>query len=126
MTELIGQLTSQLGIDETQAKSGLGAVFQTAQSNLDADSLSKLTGAFPDIAGFLGDSSADNAGGGLMGMAMSALGGAGGLGQAAQLAAGFQKAGLDVGMITKFAPIVMDYFTKNGDDTVKAIISKLF
>ena len=132
MKELVSQLTDQLGIDGAQAESGLGAIFKTAQSSLDANSFSKLTGSFPDIQNFLGDKAGDAAGGGgasgLMGMAMGAIGGAGGssLGKAAGLAAAFKGAGLDMGMATKFAPIVMKYFNDSGDDGIKKIISELF
>jgi len=131
MKELVSQLTDQLGIDGAQAESGLGAIFKTAQSSLDADSFSKLTGSFPEIQNFLGDKAGDAADGGgasgLMGMAMGALGGAGGnLGKAAGLAAAFKGAGLDMGMVTKFAPIVMNYFNDSGDDGIKKIISGLF
>jgi len=106
---------------------GLGAVFQAAESNLDAGSFTKLTGAFPAIKSLMSANSTEaGSTGGLMGMAMNAVGSVGGLGAAAELAAGFQKAGLEIGMVKKFAPIVMNYLNSNGGDEVKAIVAKLF
>ena len=62
--------------------------------------------------------------GGMVGSALSAFGGGGGLGGLASLAGGFDKLGLDAGMLAKFAPIVKGYFEENGGDVAKNLMSK--
>ncbi len=130
MTELIGMLTSQLGVNEDQASGGAGALFKMAQEQLGGD-FSQVTSALPGVADLISKAPAadSGSGGGLMGMAgaaMSAFGGsAGGLGNLAKMAGAFQSLGLDMDTVTKFAPIVMDYVQKEGGENIFNLISKV-
>ncbi len=86
MTELLGMLTSQLGVKEEQASGGAGLLFKMAQEKLGGD-FSQVASALPGVTDLISKAPATDAaaGGsaGLMGMAGSAMsalgvGGAGG------------------------------------------------
>ena len=74
---------------------------------------------------------AEGAAAGLAGMAGSALSAMGGgsalgkLGTLATAAGAFKSLGLDTGMITKFAPIVMNFAQTQGGDVVKDLLGKV-
>ena len=74
---------------------------------------------------------AEEAGGGLAGMAgsaLSAMGGGGALGKLGTLATAagaFKSLGLDAGMITKFAPMVMGFAQTQGGDAIKDLLGKV-
>ena len=56
---------------------------------------------------------------GAMGGLMSSVGGGvGDLGALANLAGGFDKLGMDSGMIGRFVPVVLDFARNQGGDTV--------
>ena len=115
MTELLGMLTSQLGVDETQAKGGVGAILNLAKEKLGDGDFSQITSALGGgtAEAMAAAPSAVEGGGGMAGMlgaATSALGvDLGGLGKLAALAGTFKSLGLDSSMISKFAPIVMGF-----------------
>jgi len=57
---------------------------------------------------------------------MSSFGGsAGNLGALASLAGGFDKLGLDSGMIGKFVPILLDFVRDRGGDGVADLLGKV-
>ena len=63
---------------------------------------------------------------GMVGSAMSALGGGsmGNLGALATAATAFKGLGMDAGMVTKFAPLIMNFVQQNGGDMVKELMEK--
>lgn len=131
MTELLGMLTSQLGVKEEQASGGAGLLFKMAQEKLGGD-FSQVASALPGVTDLISKApAADTAGGatsGLMGMAgsaMSAMGVGGGLGDMAKMAGAVESLGLDMGTIMKFAPIVMEFAGKQGGDEVMGLLSKV-
>lgn len=107
--DLVGLLTSQLGVSSQQASGGAGLLFKTARERLSTEQFSQLAAAVPEASRLLG---AAPAGGGAMGMLGKALGGK--AGDLASLAGGFSQLGLDTGMIQKFIPIVMNYVQQQG------------
>jgi len=134
--ELISNLTSQLGIDDTQAKGGLGLLLNAAKSKLGDGDFSKITDLIGstdasslmekanNIASAEGDGAA---GGGLMGAVSSMASGLGGnLGGMASLLAGFKSLNLDSGMVTKFAPIVMGFLKSKGGDDIGSVVDSAF
>jgi len=130
MNALIENLTSQLGVTPDQAKGGIGLIANMAKDKLGGD-FSQLSDKFPELSGMMSAAPAAGASegaagglGGMMGTAMSALGVGGDLGALASLAGGFKSLGLDAGMVSKFAPIVTNYLSENGGDTVKALLAK--
>lgn len=127
MKVLIQQLTSQLNIDPTQAEGGLGAIAKLAQEKLAAGDFSQLTDAIPGFDTMAANAPEAESGGfgGLLSGAMSAFGGES-AGNIAQLVGMFDKVGLDADMVTKFAPIVMQFAQEQGGDGVMGLVKKLF
>jgi len=128
MTELIQQITSQLGVDSNQAEGGIGLIAKMAQEKLGGD-FSQLADAVPGLSDMVSKApEAEGAASGLGGMVGSALSavGASDLGNLASLAGGFKSLGLDMGMVGKFAPMVTGYLSEQGGDTVKNLLSKVF
>ncbi len=50
---LVKQLTDSLGITESQAKGGLGSIFNYAKNNLSGGEFSQITSALPGLEGLL-------------------------------------------------------------------------
>lgn len=130
MKELLGMLTSQLGIDETQATGGVGAILNLAKDKLGDGDFSQVLGSLGGGAteAMAAAPAAEGGGGigGMLGAATSALGvDLGGLGKMAALAGTFKSLGLDASMITKFAPIVMGFVKDKGGDGVGSILEGL-
>ena len=63
----------------------------------------------------------DRAVGGMLGG--QAGGAVGKLGNLASLAGGFKQLGLDAGMISKFMPIVLNFFQSKGGDAAKGLLA---
>jgi len=127
MNELIGQLTQQLGIQESQAKGGAGLLLKMAQSKLGGD-FSKVEQALPGAQELIQAAPAPAAGGGsgLLGSLAGALGGgkAGGLADLASLAGGFSQLKLDPGMIGKFVPVILNFVQSKGGAGAQQLLAK--
>jgi len=129
MTELIGQLVSNLGVDEGQAKGGVGAILNLAKEKLDGGDFSKITDAISGSSELMSaapTAEADAGGGigGMLGSVTSALG-VGGLGGLASLAGAFKTLNLDASMVGKFAPVVMGFLKEKGGDALPGILEKV-
>jgi len=124
-TALLPALTSQLNVSEDQAKGGMGALLQMAQSNLSGDEFGQLSKSIPNMDTLLAAApllTGDGAAGKLTG-ALAKAGGLGeSLGGAAQLASQFKSLGLSTGMIGKFASVIMGFF--KGDGGTTALLQK--
>ena len=129
MTELIGQLVSNLGVDEGQAKGGLGAILNLAKDKLDGGDFSKITDAISGSSELMSaapEAKAEGGGlGGMLGSVTSALGVGGNLGNLASLAGAFSSLNLDASMIGKFAPVVMGFLKEKGGDALPSILEKV-
>ena len=132
--ELIQMLTSNLGINDDQAKGGAGMLFNMAKEQLGTGDFQQIADKVPGIDDLMSaapatDSDGNSSGGGVMGMlgsVASSLGGsAGGLGSLATLAGGFSKLGLDTDMVGKFIPVVLQYVQGQGGDGVKGLLEKV-
>lgn len=121
--ELLNMLTEQLGVDENQAKGGLGLLMGMAKEKLGAGDFAQVSEALPGVDGLI-DAAPQPSGltGALGGLASSFGGGAGQLGQLAGLASGFKGLGLDSGMIGKFVPVVLSYVESKGGAGVKSLL----
>lgn len=127
MTELIGQLMSNLNINEDQAKGGLGSILNLAKEKLDGGDFSKITDLISGASDLMAQAPKKDEGGllGGLGSMTSALGvDLGSLGNLASLAGQFKSLGLDADMIGKFAPIVSQFLESKGGDMLKDIIAK--
>ncbi len=132
--DLITKLTSELNIDETQAKGGVGSMLKMAQEKLDGGDFSKLAGVFGGDSGVASllsaapSSDSTESGGGMMGMlgsAVSALGGSTDLGGMAALAGNLKSLNIDMGTVTKFAPMVMDWAKSEGGEDIMGLLKKV-
>ncbi len=135
--ELIQQLVSQLGVDESQAKGGAGMLFQLAKDKLDDGEFSQIASAVPGLedmlqaAPSLAGGGGGGGGGGLLSKVMSMFGGGGGsalgsLGGLASLVGGFSQLGLGGDMIGKFVPVVMSFVQEQGGDQAKGLLESVF
>ena len=121
--ELIQQLVSSLGVNETAAKRGAGLIFQLAQSKLSTSEFSKVSGAIPNINDMIQAAPKDT---GSLGQLASGFGGsASQLGTLASLAGGFSKLGMDSGMIGKFLPIILSFVGNKGGASIQSILEKV-
>ena len=121
--ELIEQLTQSLGIDENQAKGGIGLILNVLKEKLTAGDFGKIAELIPNADAMLQDAPKDE--GGLLGKLgglVSSLRGGEGLGDLAELAGGFKNLGLDGSLLKKFVPIVLDFLKQKGGDSVKTLL----
>ncbi len=118
--DLIQLLISQLGVNEQQAKGGLGALLKTAQGKLSSGSFSEIEKLLPNIAELL--RAAPSSGGGL-----GALGGllGGQMGELAKLAGQFSSLGLNQSQIAPFAKLVFEFLSQHLPPDAKNELVKL-
>lgn len=126
--ELVSLLVESLGVSEEQAKGGAGLLLKLAQDKLGGGEFAQIAENVSGIEDML-TAAPDEGGGGLMGAVgglMSSFGGGvGNLGALASLAGGFDKLGLDSGMIGKFVPILLDFVRDRGGDGVADLLGKV-
>jgi len=106
-TKLVGQLVDLLGVSQSQAEGGAGAIFKQAKDNMSSGDYSQLLGAIPGI-----DSLVKSApeGGGMAAKASSLLGSSSGSMQGtAALADSFSKLGLSPDMVGKYTDVILDF-----------------
>jgi len=121
---LVSLLTSQLGVTETQARGGAGALFSYAKDKLGASYFAKVAEAVPGMAGFLGAAPKSEGVSGALGGASSLLGKAKDSGAGIMSLAGqFAQLGLGGDMIGKFVPILVSYVKSSGGDTVAGLLA---
>lgn len=121
MNELIGQLVSQLGVQEGQAKGGAGLLLKLAQDKLGGD-FGKVAAALPGVQELIGAAPASGGTAKLLGGLAGALGG-GKAGDLASLAAGFSQLKLEPVMIGKFVPILLSFVQSKGGADIAKLLS---
>ena len=99
-TGLTSTLVNRLGVTETQAAGGVGSILAFAQQHLAAGDFDLVAKAIPGADKYLG-------------MAKQLLGGVP-VSDKAGLQGAFSKLGMSPDMLSKFAPIVIDYVGKAG------------
>lgn len=100
--QLIGQLQSQLGVTQSQAAGGTGAMLQLAKNQLGADTMSRLSGKATGLASLLGGDS--DLSKGLLSNISSLSG----------VQSAFSALGMDPAMIQQFLPIVLGFLGEQG------------
>jgi hypothetical protein len=126
MDELIKQLTSQIGVDQSTANQAVGTVLSLLKKEGGDDLFSKIAAAIPGAQAAADSTPAptDNAGGGLLGSVMGMLGGSAGKGLA--LATALKALGIQEDKFGTFASIVVNFIKqKAGPDVVNQLIAKL-
>jgi len=119
-SKLIGQLVDLLGVSQSQAEGGAGAIFKAAKDNMTTGDYSQLLGAVPGI-----DSLVNSApeGGGLAGKATSMLGSSAGSAKGtAGLADSFSSLGLSPDMVGKYTDIILDYVQSEGGQQAMTLL----
>jgi hypothetical protein len=101
-SSLLGSLTSQLGITETQAAGGTSAILNDASNNMSSSDVSKLTSAVPALSSFMGGDNTSSSG--LLGTVMSNQ----------TVSDQFSALGLDPGMVQQFIPIILNNVQSKG------------
>jgi len=110
--KLIGSLVDLLGVTESQAEGGAGAVFRKAKNNMSSSDYSQLLSALPGIDSLI---DAAPAVGGLAKSASSMFGSSSGsAGGMAALTDSFNKLGLSPDMINKYVDIILDFAQSEG------------
>ena len=104
-------LSNQLGVTESQATGGTGAILAFAQQRLVAGDFDLVAKAIPGSEQYLG-------------LAKQLLG-AVPISDKAGLQSAFSKLGMSPDMVDKFAPIVTDYVGKGGGDQAKNLLASV-
>jgi len=104
-------LSNQLGVTESQATGGTGAILAFAQQRLAAGDFDLIAKAIPGSEQYLG-------------IAKQLLGGMN-LSDKAGLQSAFSKMGMSPDMLSKFTPVVTDYLTKAGSDQASKLMAGL-
>jgi hypothetical protein len=123
--DLLSQLVNTLGISEDQARGGAGLLFRLAQEKLADGDFSELGNRVSGMDDMMAAAPAPQDTGllGAVGGVLSSFGGgAGALGSLASLAGGFDKLGLDSGMIQRFLPVILDFLQQQG---AEGLVDKL-
>ena len=117
---LMGMLTSQLGVTDKQAAGGVGSILNYAKGELPSSDYSTLASAIPNSSSLLAMAPAASS-------SLGALGAMGGsAGSMAALASQFSSLGLDSSMISKFVPVILNYFKSTNATGAASILSGLF
>ena len=115
-----------LDLDEGQARGGAGLIFKFAQEKLSSGEFGQLSEIVPEIQDLIND--APESGGllGALGGLASVFGGkAEGMGNLANIVAGFSKLGLDSEMFSKFIPVILDFLQDKGGERIKNILDSV-
>jgi hypothetical protein len=131
--DLIGTVTSALGIDSSAAEGAVGSVFKLLKQNAPADAFGAVEEKVPEAAKWMGAAPAPEGGGGgalggLLGAAAGALGGS--LGQAAGplggLVASLSKSGVGGDALGKLVPLVLQFLQgRVGDGVVGKLVGSI-
>jgi hypothetical protein len=129
--ELVQELTQQLGINQQQASGGLGLLMRAAKDKLGGD-FGQVARHVPNVDSLINSAPSPQApggssAGGMLGAIGGMLGGKGsGLGSLGSLAGGFQQLGLSPGIISKFVPIVLNFFQNRGGAQTRGLLEQAF
>ncbi len=116
MNELIKRLTKELGVNKHQAKGGLIALLRAGQQNMSRADFDEFVRDVPGAEKLLREAPPPSVVSSLAGGLGSLLGGKGGRGRWAGLAASFTELGVDLDTAKKFGPIVIDYVKYHGGE----------
>ena len=95
MDPMLGALSSQLGVSDTQAGGGLGSILSLAKSKLSTQDFSQVSKAIPGAESYIK-------------AAQQALGSNGSITDKAGLKSAFAKLGITPDMIDKFKPVLLE------------------
>ncbi len=120
--DLLGALTSQLGITSEQASGGAGALFKMAQDSLSESEFAQIADVVPGIQEMMSAAQSTNDKSSGVGALTSMLGDKSAAGNMAGLASVFSGLGMDSNMVGQFMPIILDYLQSAGGETVASLM----
>ncbi len=113
-SQLIEQLTGQLGVSKTQAIGGSAALLAAAKSQLGSGQFNQLSNQAPGVDGLLSSAQALSGGQSMLSR-LSGMGGHGQGGNTSSLtSSAFSMLGMDAGMVSQFAPVMLNYLGQEG------------
>lgn len=124
--DLINMLTSQLGVSETQAKGGAGAIFELVRDKVSSSDFDSITGSIPEVSNLV--DLAPKSGGqmGSVGSMVSSFAGKdSSFGNLTELAGSFSKFDINAEMVGKFVPVILEFVKGKGGDGILGIVSKV-
>ena len=120
--QLIPLLTNNLGVTESQAKGGAGAIFDYVKQTVSPEDFSTVVKALPGLDSLLKFTPKASGLSAQIGGLSSALGDKSGLTGMAGLTESFAKLGLDAGMLDKYIKTILDFTQSEAGTTVTNII----
>ena len=124
-SDLVGMLTSQLGVSQEQAAGGAGSLFGFAKGQMSADDFDVVSSALPEVGDLLG--AAPEGGSGLLGSGSSMLGGSSSsLGDLTGVAGSFTDLGMSPDMVNEFVPVILDYAQSAGSEQAMQLLQGAF
>jgi len=122
---LTEMLSKQLNISDKQASGGVGSILNYAKSALTLNKFQTLKSAIPDAQSLMNMVPKDNSTAGGLSSLTNAMGG-NSVSKMAGLASQFSSLGLSNDMISKFVPIIMQYFKSSNKTEAGNILNSLF
>ena len=125
MNDLIGLLTSQLGVSEDQAAGGAGSLFGFAQDQLSPAEFKTVEEGLPGVDGLIDRAPEPEGGSSLLSSGSSLLGGSTGsqLAGLESLTGSFESLGMSPDMVQQFVPIVTKYAGDVGGPEVGKLLT---
>ena len=123
-SKLIGQLVDLLGVSQSQAEGGAGAIFKEAKNNMSTGDYSQLLGAVPGIDSLIKSAPEDS---GLAGKASSLFGSSSeSMKGVAALTDSFSNLGLSPDMVAKYTDVILDFVqSEAGQQTMTLVKNAL-
>lgn len=115
--ELVGLLTSRLGVTTPQAEGGAGSIFSLAKSKLSAPDFGKIASVVPNMDTLLKAATPPGTAGNMAASAMK------GMNTLTSLYQSFSKLGLSADMVGKFMPIILSFLQSKGGSAVSGLLS---
>lgn len=109
---MLGALTSQLGITQSQAEGGIGSYLTLAQEKLVKGDFDKIAALVPGASKYMDQAKA-----------LGAV--TGPIGNMAGLNSSLGKLGMNAETVSKFTPMVTDYLGKAGGSSVQSMLGSL-
>lgn len=125
-SSLVNLLIQQLGITETQAQGGAGALFTMAKEKLSPQEFKQVAETVPEMDTLLQAAPKKNEElTGMLGKGSALFGGEAkqSLEGAMGLADSFSQLGLSPEMTKQFVPVILDYVESKGGETVKNLLA---
>ena len=125
-SDLVGLLTSQLGVTAQQATGGAGSLFGFAKEQMAPADFGVVSSALPDVDGLIGAAPAAGSTSAL-GSASSLLGGSSGaLGDMAGIASTFSDLGMSPDMVNQFVPVILEHAQTAGSEQAMQLLQTAF